>query len=127
MKRLKIKQNIEETLDGSIGALLINNEVLCWTLTPDSFDEKYHLSLGKYEYKRFRGTKFKDTFEIIVPGHTEVLFHNGNTEENTKGCVLLGMKTGEIGGKRAVLDSIDAFDKFMRIMGVTQEGILEVI
>jgi len=128
VRRLKIISDIEETLDGSIGVLLIDGEIVCFILTPDSIDIKYHL-VPKEEYlvKRFHGTKFKDTFEIIVEGHTEILFHWGTTEEDTKGCVILGMKVGTYKGKRALFESKIAFGKFMAMMGDEQEAILEVI
>jgi hypothetical protein len=36
-----------------------------------------------------------ETFEIEnVPGHEDILFHTGNTNEDSSGCVLLGEKIG---------------------------------
>lgn len=66
-----------------------------------------------------------ETFEITgVPGRTRILFHPGNTEEDTEGCVLLGLRvgrfevedeeTGETRHKLGVADSKRAFKRFMR-------------
>jgi hypothetical protein len=53
-----------------------------------------------------------------VKGHEAVLYHTGNIEQNSKGCVLLGLKTGYINGVRAVLESRVAFEAFMEYMGL---------
>ncbi len=64
------------------------------------------------------------TFEIMnVPDRTDILFHRGNTEEDTEGCVLLGSEvgvmkvtdedSGEPKHKLAVRNSRKAFDRFM--------------
>lgn len=51
-----------------------------------------------------------ETFEITgVPGHDHLLFHKGNTEDASHGCVCLGMSHE---GK-AVLESEKAFHWFM--------------
>jgi len=85
MKRLKIIQDVEETVEGSIGVLLVNGAVLCWVLTPDSMDRYYHLAPGMiYKVIRVESPRFGDTFEIIIAGHSHILFHTGNTEEDTK-------------------------------------------
>lgn len=54
-----------------------------------------------------------ETFEITgVPGHTGVLFHTGNTEWDSKGCVLVGMSEDA----QAVHSSKNAFAKFMSFL-----------
>ena len=36
-----------------------------------------------------------DTYEVTdVPGRSRILFHIGNTEEDTAGCILLGERLG---------------------------------
>src|ERR1019366_5162702 len=50
------------------------------------------------------------TFEIMnVPDHKGILFHPGNTENDSEGCVLLG-SFRQNGG---IFKSKDAFEKFM--------------
>lgn len=74
---------------------------------------------GKYRCVRVVSPKFGDTFEITnVPQRSKILFHAGNTEKDTLGCILLGMSTdnaASIGHSRA------AFQKFMlRYSGVDE-------
>lgn len=57
------------------------------------------------------------TFEITnVPGHTDILFHSGNFNGDTEGCVLLGLKRL---GSFEILESKLAFEAFMK----NREGI----
>ena len=54
-----------------------------------------------------------ETFEIHVKGHDRILFHIGNTEEDSRGCVLIGKAFGIVRGKSAVVDSKGGFAEFM--------------
>ena len=61
-----------------------------------------------------------ETFEITnVPGHTNILFHSGNTNNDSAGCVLLGQQrlaNSEILGSRlafaAFMDKLKYIDSF---------------
>jgi hypothetical protein len=114
-KNMKAKIVIlEESEQGALGVLVLDNVIFCFCLLPDDADQKkFHLSTGSYLCKRFHGTKWPNTFEIVVEGHTAVLFHSGNTEVDSKGCVLLGSTTGKLKGNRAVLNSGDTFKAFL--------------
>jgi hypothetical protein len=63
-----------------------------------------------------------ETFEITnVIGHTDILFHVGNVNSDSAGCVLLGMGLGVINKMQAVTSSKMAFLKFMDLQtGVDQ-------
>ncbi len=88
---------------------------------------------GDYVCKRTIYQRYRyDTFEVTdVPNRTRILFHSGNTEEDTMGCIILGMDLGPLavededtevtGLKLAVLASRKAFRSFME----TLEGIDE--
>ena len=46
---------------------------------------------GRYRCRRVRSPKFGLTFEVCdVPGRSHILFHSGNTIEDTEGCILVG-------------------------------------
>lgn len=52
------------------------------------------------------------TYEITgVPGHVGLLFHKGNLDKDTAGCILLGMtRDGD-----EIFNSKEAFDLFMTL------------
>lgn len=96
-------------------------------------DGEYYAKIpeGSYLCKRTRRTLVDNpraedyfwTFEVTgIPGHSGILFHAGNYNEDSNGCILLGLGFGRRsnGGKR-ITKSKDAFNKFMRMM----EGVLE--
>lgn len=55
-----------------------------------------------------------ETFEITnVPGHSEILFHMGNFNDDSAGCVLLG---GNRQGDQSISHSIVTFNSFMNLL-----------
>ena len=105
---------VEMSSEGSIGILLLDSKIFSFTLEPDVTEtKKYQIPQGEYLCKRFHGIKWPDTFEVVVEGHTAVLFHSGNTEADSRGCVLLGSTIGKLKGNRAVLNSGKTFEDFM--------------
>lgn len=118
---------LEQTKEGALGSLVLDGELFCTTLEPDIWGDKHQIPVGQYRCRRFHGAKWPDTFEIIVEGHTAVLFHSGNTKEDTDMCVLLGQYPGHVEGKRAVLNSIATFKKFMYRLRDVQEFDLEIV
>lgn len=56
-----------------------------------------------------------ETFEILVPNHTRVLFHKGNVETDSEGCVLVGRYFGRLDDKIAIINSSGAFAEFMKL------------
>jgi hypothetical protein len=58
------------------------------------------------------------TYEITnVPGHTGCLFHPGNTEADSAGCVLLGLSKEN----NEILNSREAFTELMSFQNGAQE------
>lgn len=105
---------LENSDQGALGILLLDSAIFCFTLEPDKDEKaKLYIPQGIYQCKRFHGTKWPNTFEIIVSGHSAVLFHAGNTEADTLGCVLLGATVGKLKGNRAVLNSGNTFKEFL--------------
>jgi hypothetical protein len=55
-----------------------------------------------------------DAFEITgVNGHTGILFHVGNYNKDSDGCVLVGTDVQDTDSGRMVTHSMIAFSKFM--------------
>jgi len=61
------------------------------------------------------------TYEIIVPGHSLVKFHKGNTERDSRGCILVAESFAQFGAQAGVADSAGGFDEFMRLAGGVKE------
>jgi len=119
---------LEQSVEGSLGAMVLYGHYFCSILMPDNNDPKrFQIPAGIYKCKRYHGTKWKDTFEIVVPGHTGLLFHSGNREEDSLGCPLLGQYPDKLKGQRAVLNSGATFEKFMNLLNNVQEFDLEII
>ena len=91
------------------------------------------IPIGTYRLERTIYHKHGyETFEVMdVPNRRRILFHPGNTEEDTEGCILPGMSLGVLEvrdedthakrKKLAVLSSKRAFDHFMAaMMGVDE-------
>ena len=73
---------------------------------------------GVYTCIPYSGTRYKDVYLVKdVPGRSAILFHWGNTERDTKGCILLGLIGGMMGPNPAVKQSKDAFALFSKLIG----------
>lgn len=87
--------------------------------------ENLRTVLQNGEYRCHRDKYHKggyETFEIEVPGHDRVLFHIGNWESNSEGCVLIA----EGFNGQGVSDSKGGFAEFMKILEGRDAFILRV-
>jgi hypothetical protein len=112
---------LEENADyGTFGVLKIQKQVFCVTLEPaDLLNRPNESCIPAQQYwcNRIVSPKFGETFEVKnVPGRTMILFHPGNFEEHTDGCILLAQHFGKIGKNRGVLNSGETWTKFMNKM-----------
>lgn len=71
-----------------------------------------------------------ETFEITkVPGHTGMLFHWGNYNRDSNGCVLLGRRRAPVGVNNTtdmITSSRNTFQKFMDLQRNVNEFTLTV-
>jgi hypothetical protein len=97
------------------------------------------IAVGIYRCRRLLSPKHGETFEVEgVPGRSHILFHEGNTEEDTEGCILLGTGFGGLVvrdeddpnhprvSKWAVTASVTARAQFMALLAGVEEFQLEV-
>lgn len=68
-----------------------------------------------------------DTYEVHVFGHSRLLFHRGNYEHDSDGCILVGEEVGVLNGEKAIIHSGAAFDRFMELAANAPEFYLEVL
>lgn len=129
---LIILKRIGSGKDGMSGVLVHNIQTsvdrfehrpFCVSVERDYEDPKYKpIKPGDFLAKRYHSEKYPDTFEIvdlpgasILVGRSKILFHWGNTEEDSMGCVILGEQFEYLNKKFAVLQSKKAFQEFMEI------------
>lgn len=73
------------------------------------------------------GSHLNVTFEVKdVPGRSGILFHPGNTVEDTKGCILLGESFDSWGNIFAIIHSRTGFKKFINLVGKEEQISLKV-
>jgi hypothetical protein len=116
---------------GVFGYLLTEDgAAICETLEHD-FGGKPIVPPGKYtcvkgEHCLKNGRPFT-TFEVTgVPGHWGILFHCGNKNADSQGCILVG-DTFDSNGEGMILGSRNAFKRFMEYVGNTKEFTLHVL
>ncbi len=126
-----ILKRIASTPRGTFGVLIIATYPFAVTLENPWLDNEVMVScipLGKYICRRIDSPKFGNTFEVTdVEGRTHILFHKGNTEEDTSGCILVGEEYGFLGGERAVLASSRGYNEFMNMHKGSQSFELSIV
>jgi hypothetical protein len=116
---------LEETEQGTIGVMKMAKEVFCYTLEPAdrlNAPEASSIPAQQHVCRRVQSPKFGETFQVFyVPGRDHVLFHAGNTADDTLGCILLGSSVGKLKGNRAVLNSGETFKQFLAVLAGCDE------
>lgn len=90
-----------------------------------SFSPKIE-GLGEYQCKRGPHTLHSgpiETFEVLgVQGHSGILFHVGNFNKDSEGCILVGLSKSD----KQINESTKAFAEFMELLKGVNEFTLEV-
>ena len=72
---------------------------------------------GVYTCVKHHGKKYKDVWRLKdVEGRSAILIHAGNLTEDTQGCILVGLVSGEHKRQPAVLHSRDAIKELRSIL-----------
>jgi hypothetical protein len=110
-------QRLASRVDGIFSVLFLDDVPRFFTLE-HSFDLKPAVPAGTYTcirglHRLSKGFPFQ-TYEIMgVEGHSGILFHPGNTNADSEGCVLLGTGTALTGDALEVVNSRAAFAAFL--------------
>lgn len=117
--------------EGAFSTLAEDNKPPFAVALEHTYGNDVKLPVGKYTCRRGlhqlkNGPPFI-TFEVMdVPGHSGILFHKGNVEDDSEGCILLGLQFGNIQGQPAVMQSASAFIFFMSRQSDVDSFTLEV-
>jgi hypothetical protein len=84
--------------------------------------------LGKYTCKQVESPHFGAAYEVTdVPGRTHILFHAGNTDADTRGCILLGEEFSMLEDKPAIGSSRKAVAALLARLGGVASFELEIV
>lgn len=107
---------------GQPGVLLKpdNQTILCHTMElpwDGNMPSVSCIPVGLYRCQRHNSLDHPRTWQLMdVPGRTGILIHNGNTVEDSLGCIIVGMTAGELDGEPAVLSSVPALDMLRGVL-----------
>lgn len=98
------------TPEGTFGDICdVNGLIICDTCELSWLNnepDKSCIPLGKYNVIRHNTDEHPNTWQLQnVPGRTGILIHNGNTERDSLGCIIVGNGRGTVNGLPAVLHS----------------------
>jgi Family of unknown function (DUF5675) len=113
-------QRVGQSSRGTFGVLRVGPVPFALTLERPWVDNQPEVSCipaGRYQCRRVRSPKFGDTFEVMdVPGRSHILFHKGNTVEDTEGCILVAEEFSGTFEAPMVVSSERGFLEFKRLL-----------
>ncbi len=119
--------------DGRFGVLMLDTDdgVHPFAVTLEkTYDEGPTTKIPEGVYTCTRSFYHKGgywTFDIPVEGHSRILFHRGNTEDDLDGCIAIGEMFAMFGKKQGIGQSAAGFEEFMMLCGDNKTIQLEVI
>lgn len=123
----------ERREDGIFGEICSEKGEFLFITLEHSYNLKPKLKPGRYKCVRGMHRLKADepefeTFEVKgVKGHWGILFHVGNYNEDSEGCILIGLGMGNrSGGGKMITSSKQAFKRFMDLQAGMDEFYLVV-
>jgi hypothetical protein len=119
MKTIIIRR-VKTSVHGTAGVMIFEGECFALTMEREWLDNQTGISCipaDTYTCKRADSPRFGNTFEVMdVPNRTHILFHKGNVDDDSHGCIIVGEEFGKLRGAPAVLSSKRGYNEFMNIM-----------
>jgi len=117
---------IAKGTEATLGVLSIEERPRMVTLERPWLDNAKEVSCipaGDYKVKPVQSPRFGATWEVMnVPNRSNILFHKGNTADDSKGCILVGLQYGTETGIPVIAQSGTAFGVLTRFL----EGYSEI-
>ena len=105
----------------TIGNIYHGDDLICCTMERPWLKNKVNVSCipaGVYTIKPVTSPKFGFTYKVEnVTGRKHILFHKGNTIDDSLGCIMPVSTYGILNGKWAGLSSKAAYNKLMSFLG----------
>lgn len=113
----------------TIGELFFGGEPLLFTMEPGESDEAGRVPLGFYFLERHGWdgqARFDRTWALVgqtvahwrEPGfRSAIVLHPGNLDEDTRGCILLGLTLGHSAREPALIAGREAMERLRHIIG----------
>lgn len=121
MKTLIIRRIATGVL-GTFGVLVFENIPFAVSLEREWLDNRPSVGdapgscipAGEYLCERVNSPSFGDTFEVTdVEGRSHILFHKGNIQKNSRGCILVGEEFDPVLGSQGIKSSRDGYNEYM--------------
>lgn len=129
MKKLTLKR-INSSSECVLGVLELDDKEVCKTLELPWRDNQKGISCiptGEYKLSPYPSSRFGEVYIVNdVPNREGILIHVGNTADDIQGCILVGDSYGKLNGKKAVLNSRQAFNLLKETLG-EEEYLLNVV
>ena len=138
LKRLILLREKPE-VDRTQGVLHWGSRFVAFTMEPGTADtDAPRVAPGWYMCEPHgwdpgSAVRYKETYALV--GHdvshypeagvarSAILIHAGNVDDHTRGCILLGLRRGELSGEPAVLDSKAALEALRDLVGKNSFGL----
>lgn len=124
---LLVRHNLSK--HGTQGTMFLDRERIAETLENPWLNNQPNISCipsGKYIVESYSSKKYPNHWEIKdVKGRAYILIHEGNYTKDTRGCVLVGNKYGNLGNRFFVRNSKVTLKKLKDILPDSFKLIIE--
>ena len=116
--------------EGAFGLLFCDDKPPFAVTLERTFKPSNEIVIPYGVHKCTRSQYFKGgypTYEINIKGHSRVLFHKGNTEAHSMGCILVAEFFHQFDDVAGIANSAGGFKEFMKHANNADEFLLEVV